>query len=129
MSRREITRAAIFGVGAVVLSACGSSAEGSDTTPPDQANQNLSSGDEAGADEGGDMAHGRGDGEDDATHTADEHDEAEDTEDVRLRDGDQVLIGPEEPDGWRRRRRMPRCVSEGTCAAPPYGAPPAEMIV
>ncbi len=83
VSRRELTRAAVFASAAVVMG-CGSS-------EPEAA-------------------------QDDTTTSGGEG-------------GDPPPRDPECDLDPRRCRELPECVHDGTCPAPPYGAPPAETIV
>ncbi|MCB9597408.1 MAG: hypothetical protein H6719_32080 [Sandaracinaceae bacterium] len=120
VTRRELTRAAIF-AGAALIVGCGSADERETETTDDRTS-----------------------GGDDTTFTDDEE---EDTREVWIADADagtdaglpdaglpdagvdqqQLLFDPE--DDPRRHRQLPRCVTEGTCPAPPYGAPPADVTI
>jgi len=139
VTRREWTRAAIF-AGAALLVGCG----GSDDEPTDDDGSDTSGGEapiatrvDAGHDAGAPDA-GRPDaGAPDAGGLdAGPSPDAGPPPVIATADGGpgpdagapQRVIPPDHGNP-RRRRRLPACVTEGTCPAPPYGAPPSEIIV
>lgn len=103
VSRRELTRAAVFASAAVVMG-CGSS-------EPETADDGTSSG--GGDDPGGGGDDPGGGGTDPGGGGG----------------GSAEVPNPECADDPRRCRQLPPCVYDGTCPAPPYGAPPADTLV
>jgi len=133
VTRREWTRAAIF-AGAALLVGCG----GSDDEPTDDDGSDTSGGEapiatrvDAGHDAGAPDA-GRPDAGAPDAGGLDAGSGLDAGAAVSVADSD---AGPPQPvvpqdyQGSRRRRQLPACVYERTCPAPPYGAPPSEIIV
>lgn len=103
VGRRDLTRAAIF-AGAALLAGCG----GGDAEEPG-GDDTTSGGDTGG---GGDTGAGGGLGGGGDTNG-----------------GGDVQLRSECDEDPRRCRQLPQCVYDGTCPAPPYGAPPEDVIV
>lgn len=124
VSRRELTRAAIFAGAALLAGACGVS-----STPSDELDEHDEHDDSAGGEteETTDLSHASDDGSG-ARGSGDEESEAE-AEARRRREAEaglqQLREAEEQRRRWedeRRERNRRLCTPEGVC--PPYGAPP-----
>jgi hypothetical protein len=116
VSRRELTRAAVFAGAALLAGACGGpSAPADDLDAPDD-----SSGSES---QGTDLSHASDDGSGGAREEATEETEA-DAEARREAEARMRAVEEEQRRLMEDQRRHPhrQCTPEGIC--PPYGAPP-----
>jgi hypothetical protein len=121
VSRRAFTRAAIM-VGAAVLAGCRA----------EETHDEVADDETSGGDGDHDFSSDRDTGEGRDTHVRDDTRDADEErrrEDERLAEEQRRLEEEQrrlEEDQYdpRRHRQLPACVSEGTCPAPPYGAPP-----